>query len=352
MKIAFVINAITSGGAERQTVNLAKSLADIDGNHLFLFSERKRAGEYPLTNLVTRLEILKNNLLLDAWQVIKYAKKYDIDVLIGMGIYANWILCLARFCCHSKVIVSEMNDPRHDRLSKKSRLLRKLLYWRGDGFVFQTEEEKNFYSAGIQSKSIVIPNPICGELPLRNSLPKKRIVAVGRLMPQKNYPLLLKSFSKLHLKHPDYELHIYGQGEELNSLTKLSEDLKIQDKVFFEGFCLNVHQAIQDSDIYVMSSDFEGMPNALMEAMGMGFPVVSTDCGGGGPKALIQSGKNGLLTRIGDETQLADTISFLIEHPKEKEKMGKEASKINQTHSLEEIGKKWMDFSLSLICKK
>lgn len=76
-----------------------------------------------------------------------------------------------------------------------------------------------------------------------------------------------------------------------------------------------------------MSSDFEGMPNALMEAMGMGFPVVSTDCGGGGPKALIQSGKNGLLTPIGDETQLADTISFLIEHPKEKEKWVKRRPK-------------------------
>lgn len=351
MNIAFVINAITNGGAERQTVNLANALTKIDGNHLFLFTEKRRAGEYPLCEDVVRVEFLNNNLLQDAWYIMQNSKKYGIDVLIGMGIYANWILCLSRLFFRHKVIVSEMNDPRHDRLSKKSRLLRKLLYWRGDGFVFQTEEEKEYYSASIQSRSVVIPNPICGALPLRSTEPKKRLVAVGRLMPQKNYPLLLKSFSKLHVKYPDYELHIYGQGGEFDFLKKLAAELKIQACVFFEGFCLNVHHAIQDSDIYVMSSDFEGMPNALMEAMGMGFPVVSTDCGGGGPKALIQSGVNGILTKIGDENQLAEAISYLIDHPQEKEKMGKKASQINQTHSLEVIGKKWMEFCL-LIFKK
>lgn len=352
MNIAFVINAITNGGAERQTVNLANSLAKIEGNHLFLFSEDKRPGEYPISNQVTRVEILKKNLLVDAWQVFKYGRKYDIDVLIGMGIYANWVLCLSRLLGRRKVIVSEMNDPRHDRLSRKSKFLRKLLYWRGDGFVFQTEEEKDFYSSSIQSRSVVIPNPICGNLPLRSAMPQKRIVAVGRLMPQKNYPLLLKAFSKIHVKSPDYELHIYGQGELLASLKKMAEELDLQEHVFFEGFCLNVHHAIQDSDIYVMSSDFEGMPNALMEAMGMGFPVISTDCGGGGPKALIRSGVNGILTPIGDENQLADAISYVIEHPLEKEKMGRAASKINQTHSLEVIGNKWMEFCLLISCKK
>lgn len=344
MNIAFVINALNHGGAERQTVNLAHALSVIPGNKVFLLTEKKRTDEYPLSNDVIREEILTGSLLIDALKIQRCVCNFDIDIIIGMGIYPNWVVCLSRFLHKCKVIVAEMNDPLHDNISKKSRLLRRALYWKADGYVFQTKEERDFYTKNIRLKATVIPNPMCSQLPSRTSVASKNIVAVGRLMAQKNYPLLLKSFAIVVQKHPDYELHIYGKGAELNMLETLASDLNIRSKVFFEGFCNNVHREIADSDIYVMSSDFEGMPNALMEAMGMGFPVVCTNCGGGGPKALIVHGINGMLTPVGDEKKMAENISYLIENPQFKEQLGKEAMKINDTHSLSAIGKMWQDY--------
>jgi len=351
MNIAFVINAINHGGAERQTVNLANSLADIEGNHVFLLTEKRRENEYPLRSKVERKEKLVNNLLLDTWCVVRFSHLYKIDVVIAMGIYANWVVCLSKFVYNHKVIVTEMNDPRHDNISQKSRFLRKLLYWRADGYIFQTEEEKQYYSKAIQNRGIVIPNPICTSLPIRNHIGKNEIVAVGRLMPQKNYPLLLQSFKIVHGNFPDYTLSIYGDGPEKEKLQELSCQLGISGAVYFHGFCKDVHQRIANSDIFVMSSDFEGMPNALMEAMGMGFPVVCTDCGGGGARALIAPLVNGVIAPIKNPEALAQAIMYMIKNPQVKEELGKQAMQINTTHSLANIGALWMNYCLSVFGK-
>ena len=105
-----------------------------------------------------------------------------------------------------------------------------------------------------------------------------------------------------------------------------------------------MHDQIKDSAIYVLSSDFEGMPNSLMEAMSMGFPVISTDCPCGGPAELIQNGKNGILVPVGDSDKMAMEINRLIEEPGECLKLGKNAMKIGQTHSQDVIVQQWLKF--------
>ena len=160
-------------------------------------------------------------------------------------------------------------------------------------------------------------------------------------MPQKNYPLLLSAFSKISKKHPDYKLRIFGQGIVLPELQKLVLDLGIVNNVTFEGFCANVHESIKNSDIFVLSSDFEGMPNALLEAMAMGFPVISTDCPAGGPAELIKNEENGILVPVGDEEKLVKALEKMIDNVTLKEKVSNAAKEISVTHSVENIVKIW-----------
>ena len=343
MRVAFVNGSISGGGAERVTANLCNALA-AEGVEIHLLTESAKEGEYPLDPGIHRAELLTMHLLSDVWRVRSYLQQQAIDVVVGMGIYMNLVLCLANVCLRTRVIISERNDPRHDALSWKTRLLRTLVYGRADGYVFQTAEERDYYGASIRQRSTIIGNLLRDGLPWRAEEHALALVAAGRLMPQKNYPLMLRAFQLVHARHPEYVLRIYGQGIEEPHLRALTEELGIAGQVIFEGFQLDVHRAMRDGDIFVMTSDFEGMPNALMEAMAMGFPVVSTDCYGGGPRALTQNGQCGLLAQMGDAQDIADKICWLIEHPEEKEQMGQKAKNVRERYGLESILRAWKEF--------
>ncbi len=351
MRIAFVCEELYGGGAERFTVTIANYFSLKKEDTIFVITGEKKEGEYELSENVIRKCLLQKGqyLFLDAYQIHVMAKKSEFDVLIGIGVYANLCVSIANIFMKTKVIISERNAPKQDYLSWKTKILRKLLYWNADGYVFQSNGAKDFYSAKIQKKSIVIHNPVRKNLPIKSGVCNHEIVAIGRLKPQKNYPLLIRAFKEVHDKHPDYVLRIFGQGLEEEKLRSLVKELSIKDAVVFEGFCLNVHEKIVDSDIFVMSSDFEGMPNSLMEAMAMGFPVVCTDCPAGGPSELIENGKNGLLVPVGNERALAERINYLIENEKEKYVLAREAQLLQENHGekkIFELWKQYIDFLL------
>lgn len=346
MRIAFVCNTLSNGGAERFTANIANSFSE--KHEVFVVTEARKEIEYEINGNIHRLCFLKSKrLLLDSIRMIIFSHKNKIDKLIGIGVYPSFVLCFAKLFLPSEIIISERNSPYNVKLSKISRLLRWLLYRFADKYVFQTEGARKFYSKNIQKRSIVIHNPIKNNLPLRSTNPLKEIIAVGRLIPQKNYPLLIKAFKIISKVHTDYNLRIFGVGNEEKLLKKLVKDYGLESKVIFEGYASNVHEAIKNSEIYVMTSDFEGMPNSLMEAMGMGFPVVTTDCPSGGPKELINNKVNGILIRVGDYIELANNLNMLIEHKEIETELSKEAIKIRETHSQEKIFKCWEEFLIN-----
>lgn len=353
MKIAIVNPSLRYGGAEHFTVTLANSFSQKENNTIFLITNQPKENEYRLSKKVFRSALLSEktslvSMIKDVKSISAFVKKNDVDLLVGIGIYPNICVCIAKLLVRAKVVISERNSPQHDLISLKSRLLR-FLFWRfADGYVFQTEEAQRFYSSRIQSRSCVIHNPVTEGLPQREKKTKQQIVAVGRLEPQKDYTTMIQAFELVHEKYPAYILRIFGQGSEEYTLRELVKKLKIDQYVRFEGFHLDVHQQIENSDIYVLSSLFEGMPNSLMEAMAMGFPVVSTDCPSGGPRELIQSGSNGFLVPVGNPKALAEKICFFIENPQEKEKISQKASLLRETHSVENITRQWEAFLKSI----
>lgn len=160
----------------------------------------------------------------------------------------------------------------------------------------------------------IIPNAINKEfITAEYSGPRnKQIVSSGRLTEQKNHALLIKAFAGITAKYPAYKLVIYGDGPLRKDLELLASNLGIADKVSFPGYTTEIRKKIERSSLFVLSSDFEGMPNALMEAMALGVPCISTDCKGGGARFLIKNGTNGLLTPIGDVEALQTAMEKIL----------------------------------------
>lgn len=249
----------------------------------------------------------------------------------------------------NKIIISERADP--NRLMKKryGKPFIEKYYTRADAAVFQTEDAKSVYPNAVSAKGTVIPNPLKDYLPEPYHGKRKKIITTFcRISNQKNLPLLVEAFSKVFSDHPDYSLRIIGdapndEGEQvLKKIHAQIEKLKLQDAVKLEPFTVNVHDAIIKDAMYVNSSDYEGISNAMLEAMAIGMPVVCTDCPIGGAKATITDGKNGLLVPIQDAEALTSAMNRIISDAELSERLSLAASQLRKMLSLNSVTDKWI----------
>lgn len=250
----------------------------------------------------------------------------------------------------NRVIISERDNPKRLMKKRYGRPFIEKYYPRADKVVYQTEDAKNTYPISVSKKGLVIPNPVKQNLPEpfvgeRN----KTITTFCRISKQKNLPVLIDAFAMLHREHPDYELKIIGNtfNEEGR---KVKEDaiaqikgLGIQESVRWCPFSANVHQDILSDAMYVNSSDYEGMSNAMLEAMAIGMPVVCTDCPIGGAYAIIQNEVNGMLVPVGDAKAIYLAMKKIVEDKEFADKISYNARKLREELSLENIAKRWME---------
>lgn len=251
-----------------------------------------------------------------------------------------------------KLITSERTNPLMN--TEKQRKAKFDAYRHSDGIVFQTERAKQCFPNDISSKGIVIPNAVGNELVARASTPEKRrkaITAMGRLTTQKDYPTLIKAFGHFYKHHPDFKLEIYGSGNDKDSLCRLTHDMGLDNCIIFEGAVKDAILKVASSSCYVMSSTYEGMPNALMEALAVGTPCVSTDCPFG-PAELICNGKNGILIPVGDDKALSDAMCKMIEDTEFAENCAKCAKDILAKQNIENISQKYLDYIIGVVENK
>lgn len=341
MKIFFLVNKLNNGGAERVVSVLANTLYK-NGYSVSIAVFSSNDNDYPIENEISKTIIKNNGNTLDiVIRSLRYFLKQKFDIIIGFDILPNIICSILKLLKPCHVIISERNAPGQVKINLILKVARRLLYLLPDTIVFQTNEAMRYYSKRIIKKGKVIMNPVTEGIPQRNCKCEKSIVAMGRLTKQKNYPVLIKAAAIVHEKHPDCRFEIYGQGELENELKELSYDLGQSEYVFFKGYSQNVLEKIVNADIYVLTSDYEGLPNSLIETMCMGFPVISSDCPTGGPRELIVDGENGLLFRTGDPVDLASKIEVLLNDDIYKEKLGKEAEKLIEKVNSERIVREW-----------
>ena len=245
-------------------------------------------------------------------------RRLHIDVAVSLGNIANCINALSKG--KERIICCERSNPKH---SWKNRLfLNRLFYHRSDHVVFQSEKIRSIFGRRIRSKSSILKNPVIIPAPA-NDAGAKKIVALGRLVPQKNHALLVRSFARFRKQFPEYKLYIFGEGRLETQIKQLIADLGQTDHVYLEREVLDVHAKIRDAEMFVLSSDFEGLSNALLECMSMGIACISTKCEGS--VDVIRHGENGLLADIGDEKALADAMCTLAGNPDLRKKIGQQA---------------------------
>lgn len=322
MKVFLYINAIHHGGAERVMVNLAKEYRKF-GHDVFLLTSFKSDWEYEVDPYVKRIilggnsgNFVSRNINLTK-RLRKAIKKERPDIIISFMAEPNFRSIIAAMGTGTKTLISIRNDPCREYPNMLFRVTAKFLYRLADKVVFQTKDAQSWFSKRIQSKSVIVFNPVAEEFYVQKpAQSRKDIVTTGRLVSQKNHAMLIKAFSMIAGKTED-NLYIYGHGELRNELEKLIEQLNLKDRVFLPGAVNDVKSVVNSAKLFVLSSDYEGMPNSLMEAMALGVPCVSTDCPCGGPKMLLDDDK--YLSPINDCVTMADNMLSVLKSEKEQQ---------------------------------
>jgi glycosyltransferase involved in cell wall biosynthesis len=356
--IAFHLNCLCQGGAERVVSNLANRFAQ-EGIKVYVATEWYDENEFELDERVTRVHVgLRSEdekksrvtkFLLRVKYLKEFVKEYQPDVLVAFAHRANYRALMAAGNSNIPVVISVRINPigYYDAFSDKVQI--KWLFPKAAGCVFQTQEQRDFFKPYLQDNSTIIMNPINPKYfkVNRSDSPDKTVVHHARLVDFKNQPMLVRAFLKVHKKHPDYDLKIYGPDSMDGTkeiLEKIISDNNADGFIHLMGPCDTLEIEIPKGEVYAYSSDYEGMPNSLLEAMAMGMPVVSTDCPCGGPKAVIRDGENGFLIPVGDEDALADRICRLIEDKELSARMGRRAKEIEQVASLDAIYVQWKEY--------
>ena len=345
-KVIFVTPDLANGGAERVTAILANELAHRgmtvevvfmkDGIHVYQLSKLVKTYDfYSEGNRVSRA-------IHKIFRLRKLMKENINATFIAMLPFETFYTYLASWGLPNKIIYSLRNDPASMK-GKFWYLIKKGIYPKADLIVFQTEEAKGYFPEKVRKKGKVIPNPVSNGLPGRfEGERKKEIVTIGRLKEQKNYPLLLHAFAEVNQKYPDWRLRIFGEGELEEELKALCLKLKIGDAVEFCGFQKNVIEEINQSGIFVLASDYEGISNAMLEAMATGIPCICTDCPVGGARLTIKDHKNGLLVPVGNRTRLVNAIMEIIQDPQFAEQLSRKAEETRVYLSAERIAEEWL----------
>ena len=269
--ICFFIGTLCDGGAERVVSILSKEFSKT-GYNVNILTYYDKADFYEIDSSVTRTRVCLETNSTYVFKNIKWIHKYfkKFDVIYSFLAPFNIIAIVANFRNKTRLIVADRNDPRKVPSNFLVRIVRNFLYRFSDHVVLQTEHNKKYFSKSVQKKSSVIFNPInknmFDNLLSQRSHKIKEIVTVGRLMPQKNQLALLKAFSIIHNKYPDYVLKIFGEGPERDNLQKTIVELKLSECAFLMGNDKSVLEKINCASLFVLSSFYEGMPNALIEA--------------------------------------------------------------------------------------
>lgn len=342
--ITFVLGSLGRGGAERVVSILSNDYIkkgwDVD-ILLLLFNniDYKIDKKIRIFDFTGKYKSRLKNLPYWITSIHKYIKNNKPDIILSFAARINIITYIATIGLEKKLFVSERNDPKKDGRTKLVDMATKYIYPRTDGVIFQTQRAKSYFCK--INNGTIIPNPIEVST-ICKSVKNKKIVAVGRLTEQKNHKLLIKAFSKVLSDFPEYKLEIYGDGELKEELLKLIKELNIENSVILNGNVSNIHDCISDAELFVLSSDYEGLSNALLEAMMIGLPCISTDCAGS--DEYIQNNENGILVPVGDEDLLSEAIKKMLSDDEFRKRCGMKARENSYVYKKDNILQLWHNF--------
>ena len=341
MKLTFVTSTLHAGGSERVMSLLANTFAQ-KGYEVEIVCINKHLVFYPIDEKVkvwfAEDEVKSPSILKKVFWLRNHIKNDRPDVVIAFMLEVYCVTLASLIGVSVPVISSERIDPHF--FGRAKGLLRWLLLRRTTHLVVQTVGIKDFYSAKLQSRTTIIPNPVTDKVfSLTPTLKQKRIIAVGRLAYQKNYPMMFRAFAKVHHDFPDWQLVVYGNGPQKEEIRGVIERLGMEGHIILAGKSDHVVEEMNKSSLFVMSSDYEGMSNALLEAVCVGLPVISTDVSGA--RDLITEGVNGYIVPVGNERALTLALSSMLSSPEKMDEMGRQSKALAPRFREEQIVGQW-----------
>lgn len=316
-KIIFIVGSLAMGGAERVISNLANYYSNREYEvHIIILL--RNIVEYELNEDIQvhnlsradkqRVKNIKH-WILGMREIIKNVKP---DYIISFVARINILSFMSNLFLDYPIIVSERNDPKNDGRGLITNLFTRFLYPLTDKVVFQTTFAASCFSDKIVRNSMIISNPI--DVPERwYENDSKRIISVGRLAEQKNHELLINSFALFckQSRYVEFKLDIYGEGELKDSLETLIKDLGMCNNIRIINPTKNIHQEISKSTLFIMTSRYEGQSNALLEAIAIGIPIITTDYNG--LTEVIENDINGIVVSNSTSQQICDALVRLVE---------------------------------------
>ena len=352
MRLALVIASLQGGGAERVMATLASAWAQRGDQVTLITLDAAENDFYPLDPRVRRVSMRlyqSTRGVVDkvrtgyrrVSQLRRCLREADADVVVSFVDRTNLLTLLAAWRLPLPVIISERIDPRYESNPRHIRALRRMLYPRAAALVVQTKAVEAWAARMIAPDRIaIIPNPI--QSPTCSPAKKlgTKIVAVGRLHRQKGFDVLIEAFAQIAEQHPQWSLDIFGEGPERQRLETLLRDRRLSERVILRGVVTNIAAQLASADLFVLPSRYEGFPNALVEAMSCGCPVIATDCPSG-PAEIIRPKHDGLLVPPEDSQSLAASIDWLIQNEGERRRLGDNAARIHERFGLAKILQIW-----------
>lgn len=342
-KIAFVTDTMHPGGSERVISVLANEMSR-RGLYIEIICLRGKESFYSLERGVKTIfmeQIIEKKTMLNKVKFLRsYVKDEGVDIVIP---FMTPVFCFTLFSLigtGKKIICSERIDPTKTSMVRK--LLRAILLPTTSYLVVQTEQIKIYYSDSIQKRCSVIYNPVSDSFFEEKQIDsKKRFITVGRLAPQKNQRMLIDAFSHVHQKYPDYSLSIFGEGPLKKELQSFIDSKGLNDVVRLEGTSSDISNELHSSFAFCLTSDFEGMSNAMIEALCSGIPLISTNVSGA--SELLGNNEGGLIVPVSDTEAFASAMLKLIETPSLVERMRNYNLKKREEFRTSQIVDKWIE---------
>lgn len=358
MRITLIISSFGAGGAERAMSVMANYWVDhgaqvtlitmaSEGHDFYtLLPAVRRIGLGVLNPSNTLYERVRNNI--NRMQVLRRSVIHsEPDVVISFGDTTNVTTLLAMWGKSYPIIICEQIDPRKYSIGRAWNLLRQIFYARATALVVVSQAMATEWAPGVMpsDRIHIIPNPVYVAADSQERCPKSEtaehtIVAMGRLVYQKGFDLLLEAFKQCSSRFPHWSLVILGEGHERCALESIVTRLKLHERVKFFGLVEDPPAVLRGADLFVMSSRFEGFPLSLIEAMACGLPVISTDCPTG-PSEIIRDGIDGVLVPVDDVGALARAIDALCGDTAERRRLAAEAVKVVDRFGVAQVMAHW-----------
>ena len=293
MKKEIIIVTISLGndGAERILTELARQWVH-DGHHITVIqtSPNRYGNEYALENGIEQIEIHTTSsnkvirFMQEIKELIKILKTRPNATCLSFLSASSFILAISSWFVKNRIVFSERNNPRKVPIGWHQQALRNFAFRFADALVFQTEDARSYFPESVQKRGVI--------------------------------------------------------EDELRAQIK---SLNLEDRILLPGFASNILEKVAPCSMYVSSSDFEGISNSMLEALGMGLPTVVTDCPVGGARMVITSGENGILVPVGDTKAMYEAMRSVLKDPTLATKLSQEAIKVRDKFPLCKIAKRWLD---------